>query len=337
MAPEHSSFYNLHPGIILSAVEALGFKPTGRYTQLNSYENRVFDLEFEGQGVSFETAMPVHKSPNSEFRLIIKIYRPQRWSRQAIQEEHDFLYALRAEGIPAVAPVKINGQSLFEFGGMFFCLFPKALGRMPQELTLPEYSEVGKKLARLHNVGAQFKPQHRPVMDTQTYGEDSLDWIDEFIYPDVRSSYFQAADEILNFLDDHLKPETFITLHGDCHKGNILQTDPVGAPKEYFFVDLDDFCVGPVVQDFWMLLSHTQIQDNPEMNHLVDGYSSLRTFDKADLKLIPGLQGLRIIYYAGWIAKRWSDPSFKSIFPQYLEYNYWAEETRALEECLRNL
>ncbi|MCO5112584.1 MAG: serine/threonine protein kinase [Bdellovibrionaceae bacterium] len=315
----------------------MGFNPTGRYVQLNSYENRVFELECEGTPPAFESPMPVMPTSESTYRLVTKVYRPHRWSRAAIQEEHQFLYALTEEGIPAVAPLKIAGATLFPLGEMSYCLFPKALGRMPQELLLPELEDVGKQLARLHNVGARFKPQHRPTLDTQHYGEQSLEQIQNYIYPELAKDYYQAAEQLLDHLDLKLGRAQNLTIHGDCHKGNILQTDPVGGMKEYFFVDFDDICHGPVVQDFWMLLTDTNLGNNPELDHLLKGYETLRTFNEEELSLIPALQGLRIIYYAGWIAKRWEDPSFKNLFPQYLDYNYWVEELRALEECLRKI
>lgn len=315
----------------------MGFRPTGQYVQLNSYENRVFELECEGEPPSLQSPMSIIPTGEDTYRLVVKVYRPQRWSREAIQEEHEFLYALTDEGIPAVAPVKLESQTLFDLNEMLFCIFPKALGRMPQELQPQELVDVGRQLARLHNVGARFTTEHRPSLSTEYYGEQSLDLIEDFIYPEIRTAYYQAADEVLNFLDDRLPSLNYITLHGDCHKGNILQTDPIGADKEYFFVDFDDLCTGPVVQDFWMLLSQTDLQNNQELESLLKGYETLRNFNHEELSLIPALQGLRIIYYAGWIAKRWSDPSFKALFPQYLDYNYWAEEVRALEECLRKI
>lgn len=321
----------------MDCTEALGFKPTGRYVQLNSYENRVFELEFEGAPPEHHSPMPIIKTPDGHFRLVIKVYRPQRWSFEAITEEHQFLYALTEEGIPAVAPIKLQGQTLFSLKDMFFCLFPKALGRMPQELLVTEFEELGRQLAKLHNVGARFRTSFRPTLSVQDYGESNLDQIQGFIYPELETPYYQAAEEILNHLETQLSRARFITIHGDCHKGNILQTDPAGGAKEYFFVDFDDLCEAPVVQDFWMLLSQTCKQNNPELESLLRGYETLRTFDDRELDLLPALQGLRIIYYAGWIAKRWADPSFKSLFPQYLDYNYWAEELRALEECVRKL
>ena len=42
-------------------------------------------------------------------RWVVKFYRPNRWSNEAIQEEHDFLTELTQAGVSVVAPWR-NGQ-----------------------------------------------------------------------------------------------------------------------------------------------------------------------------------------------------------------------------------
>jgi len=317
-------FYKLTPDVALESIEQLGFHPTGRYTQLNSYENRVFSIEVESKDSNAENA--------DEFStLIAKFYRPGRWSQKAIQEEHDFLQDLKSDGIPAVAPILIQGESIFSTGNIHTSIFPKQMGRLPQELKLSELKAVGTLLARIHNQGAQKNAFDRPTISAESYGDKSLDVLDSIVANEVRTRYFKAAEDILDFLDERLDENKFIRIHGDCHKGNILQTDPVKGAKEYFFVDFDDFCNGPAVQDFWMLLSGDQ--DEAEQDALLEGYQELRTFNRSDLELIPGLRGLRMIYYSSWIAMRWEDPSFKQIFDNFLSYNYWAQATENLEKA----
>lgn len=311
-------FYSLTPDTALESIEKQGFELTGRYTQLNSYENRVFSLELETHA----------ESPISE--IIAKFYRPGRWSKEAILEEHSFLDELNKAGIPAVAPLNINGKTIFPTGEIHSTIFPKALGRIPQELSQEELKQVGRLLARLHNVGAQSKAKYRPTISTKTYGDNSLQIISPLIPQELEQRYLNAADEVLNFLDDRLDESKYIRIHGDCHKGNLLQTDPIKGPKEYFFVDFDDFCNGPVVQDFWMLFSG----DNEELEKesILSGYTELRNFDESDFELMNGLRGLRMIYYSSWIAMRWEDPSFQKIFDNFKSYNYWADQTDQLEK-----
>ncbi len=306
-----NDFDALTPEVILEAVEMGGFRPTGEYSQLNSYENRVFDIFTESQE-----------------RIIAKFYRPGRWSDEAIFDEHEFLDELKLEGISAVAPLKLkNKKTLVSAGKYRTALFPRVLGRNPQEFLPGELKQVGRLLARIHNVGSRKKSQHRLTLDAKTFGWDVLPRLEQFVYPELLNSYLDVSARILEYLEDELRPENYIRIHGDCHKGNLLHSG-----DEFFFVDFDDFVNGPEVQDFWMLLSgiSTDIYASREYDEMCSGYEELRNLPD-DWHLIEGLRGLRIISYAAWISHRWSDPFFKRVFPNFTTYNYWADELHQLE------
>lgn len=314
-----SSFYTLDPEKVLRAAENAGFFPTGEFTQLNSYENRVFDIRLEiSPGFS-----------NHNRNVIAKFYRPQRWSKLAILEEHEFLLSLKQEGIPAVAPlIQSHDSTLSEIDGMYIAFFPKVLGRMPQEFLQDDLLKVGRLMARVHNVGARKSAPHRPSLDSSYYGGwDTLDFLESWIAPEVKARYIEAAEDILYTIDDLFDPKEFIRIHGDCHKGNLLNNG-----QEFFLVDFDDFLNGPVIQDFWMLLSGDEDKIEDEKHQIIDGYEELREFPHHQWAWIPLLRGLRIISYAGWIAKRWQDPSFPRLFPEFNTFSYWAEEVEALEK-----
>lgn len=323
---QKESFYNLSINQVFSVAEDCGFNPTGEYFQLNSYENRVFDLFLENK-------------ENQEVRphIICKVYRPGRWSQQAINEEHQFLQELSQQGIPAVSAIEKKGQTVFANQGLFFSFFPKAMGRMPQELSKKDLQQLGRVLAKLHNVGSQRLAHERPSLDIESFGWQSLDLIETWVAPEVWPRYEKAACEILNFLEDELDLSQLIRIHGDCHKGNILQTDPMDGDKKLFFVDFDDFINGLPVQDFWMLFSSDESENKEELESFLSGYEELRLFNRQDLRLMPAFRGLRIIYYAHWIAKRWQDPSFPKLFPEFENYIYWAEEVEALEKIAWSL
>lgn len=314
-----SSFYNLDPEKVLLAAERANLYPTGEFTQLNSYENRVFDLKLE------EPCRPGALNKN----VIAKFYRPQRWSKEAILEEHEFLLSLQAEGIPAVAPLlQWDRSTLLEVDDMYVAFFPKVLGRMPQEFLPGELQKVGRLMAQVHNVGAKKRAPHRPVLDTSYHGGwHTLDFLQDWITPELLDRYTIAAEDILYAIDDSINPAEFIRIHGDCHKGNLLNNG-----QEFFLVDFDDFVNGPVIQDFWMLLSGDSDSLDDEKMQIIEGYEELREFPDHQWAWIPLLRGLRIIMYAGWIAKRWDDPSFPRLFPEFNKYTYWAEEVEALEK-----
>lgn len=67
----------------MAAVESLGFWLPGEPFALNSYENRVY-----------------HLADDDRRRWVAKFYRPERWSRAQILEEHAFLAELDEAGVP---------------------------------------------------------------------------------------------------------------------------------------------------------------------------------------------------------------------------------------------
>ncbi len=321
------SFFNLDPELVLEATESAGFQTTGEFTQLNSYENRVFDIRLES---------------NDPARVIAKFYRPNRWTKEAILEEHHFLDELLAEGLTVAPALKQkntpkNSPTLSTHRGMNVAYFAKVQGRMPQELTFDDLQHVGKKLAILHNVGSRTVFKHRPLLGESPHDPwSNLDFLLPWISPEHRSRYERVASDLLSDLQDAIDPDSFQAIHGDCHRGNILHNGKVGNDSEFFFVDFDDSMSGPVVQDIWMLLSGTDSgsESMEEKEALLQGYESLRSFPREQLEWIPLLRGLRIVSYAAWIARRWEDPSFPRLFPQFKDYNYWAEEVEALERIL---
>lgn len=311
MTVDPQQFYQLTPDVMLEAIERAGWPCTGEYLQLNSFENRVFSVTLE----------------EDPFSLIAKFYRPGRWSPEAIREEHEFLWELEDFGIPAVAPFK---NRTVETEGIITAFFPKARGRIPADFSYKELESIGRLLARVHIVGAEKDADHRHVFDAQM-GFRALQTLTPLIPSPYLERYVAAAGEILNFLDDRLENVGFQRIHGDCHRGNLLHTDEPGKPKEFFLLDFDDFGLGPVVQDFWMLCLGDELEAERQLTSLLTGYTELRDLDKKELELLEPLRGLRIIHYAAWIARRWSDPSFPQIFPQYATEAYWIDELQSLE------
>lgn len=300
----------------MDATECAGFQVTGEFNQLNSYENRVFDIQLE------------MRNETSNDRMIAKFYRPGRWDLQTINDEHEFLFDLQSEGISAIAPLKIKNtvnqhSTIILHDGIYVSFFPKVKARMPQEILLKDYPAIGRLLARIHNIGAQKSAQHRMEIGSDAWS--NLDLLQSWIAPEVIRRYNQSAENILNYLFSRLDYETFIRIHGDCHRGNLLDNG-----QEFFIVDFDDFSNGPEIQDFWMLLGGEI--ESAEKDAFVLGYEELREFPYWQMELIEPLRGLRIINYAAWIAKRWNDPSFPRLFPEFNTYRYWAEEVEALEK-----
>jgi Ser/Thr protein kinase RdoA (MazF antagonist) len=287
-------------------MENLGFEPNGYLTQLNSYENRVFSIDCE-----------------NDKKVVAKFYRPGRWSKDAIMDEHNFLFELVKEGIPAVAPLKLfEGESLSEWDGMWVTVFDKMRGRSPDELLEKDFERIGRRLAQFHNVGARSVAKNRLSLFPSDYCHQAFEVLEKHVSPEYWRRYREVAENIFVYLEDELEHEVFLRIHGDCHKGNLIWNG-----EEFYFVDLDDCLNGPAVQDIWML---TQGEEK-EIELLLNGYKQLRSFDDEELRLVEPLRALRMIYYSAWIAKRWEDPSFPKLFPHYATNNYWVDELDRLE------
>lgn len=321
-------FFEITPERVLEAVESGGFQCTGRCMQLSSYENRVYDVELELEDAP-------KQGPFN--RRIVKFYRPGRWTREQILEEHEFLADLRAAEIPAIAPIAFaDGETLklTPQGGIWYALFPKVGGRAPDELTDDQLRRIGMLLARIHNVGAAKAAPHRIELNPSTYGLQNLEYLlSNWIPMDFRAKYEAAVRDICSIVEPWFKElslKQIHRVHGDCHLGNLLwnQEGP-------FFLDFDDMVRAPAAQDIWLLTPGRDQETKYARESLLEGYTEFRAFDRSTLRLIEPLRALRFVHYTAWVARRWEDPAFPAAFPEFGSHHYWADETQDLEEQLR--
>ena len=321
------TFHSLGPDEILNSIEMIGFKPSGRILQLNSMENRVYEVEIDLDKPS--------DNPSDSF-LIIKFYRPGRWSREQIKEEHEFLFDLNNNDIDAIAPLtaKDNSQkdeSLFEYKNLFFCVFPKRAGRAVDEWTEELVPIMGRMLARLHNIGAQKKSQHRLKLDIDTFGVRNLDYIlrSPYMPKEYQENYEKTCQQIFKLATPIFETLTTQRVHGDCHHGNVLRRDLVP-----FLIDFDDMTIAPKVQDIWMITPGRDSYSIELRDKLIDAYLEMSEFDFKELRVIETLRALRMIHFSSWIAHRFEDESFKRAFPTYGSHQYWEKELYDLKEQL---
>lgn len=321
-----SFFYELTPGRILDAVEvSTGLRCTGRAMALNSMENRVYEIEIELDEKP--------KNPSDRF-VIAKFYRPGRWTREQIQEEHDFLQELADHEIPVVAPRRFHdGATIHEMkdAKVFYTVFPKLGGRSPDELTDDQLAQVGRLLARLHNVGAAKPARHRMVLSPETYGIQNLKHlVDQGILPpDVKQAYAQTVETICRITAPWFAEATNLRIHGDCHFGNLLS-----GRESLFFVDFDDTVTGPAAQDVWLLVPGRDEYAKRQLGVMLDAYETMRPFDRRTLRLIEPLRALRFVHFAAWIGRRWQDPAFPRAFPHFGTAKYWSDQLQDLREQL---
>ncbi len=312
-------YTGLDPETILQALESLGLQPDGGMLALNSYENRVYQLGME------------ERAP-----LVAKFYRPQRWSDEAILEEHQFTLELAAAEIPVVAPLVFEGRTLHRFQGYRFALFPRRGGRWPPLEDLDNLEWIGRFLGRIHQIGASRPFTHRASADTATLGREPVEFLltSGFLPLEWQGPYERLTTLLLQAVEEafvQARPR-FIRLHGDCHPGNILWTDQ--GPH---FVDMDDCRNGPAIQDLWMLLSGERQEMALQLDALLCGYRTFADFQPTEVALIEPLRTLRMIHYAAWLARRWRDPAFPKAFPWFNSANYWSDHLQQLEQQLRAL
>ncbi len=301
-------FSNLSPGLILDSVDQLGLHTTGRCLTLNSMENRVYEIEVDGYDHQF---------------VIGKFYRPGRWTKKQIQEEHEFLLELAGEEIPVIAPLKFGGETIFETKehGLWYSLFPKKSGRIPDEMTSEQLEVLGRLIARIHNVGALHPAEHRLQITPDTFGIQNLNFLLEsnLILPQFVDRFSGLVRDICKESSPLFDKAAIHRIHGDCHKGNVISRD-----TELFCIDFDDMLMGPAVQDVWLLIPGDDKEAIRDRNIFLDEYETFRSFDYSTLKLIEPLRALRLIHFAAWIGKRWEDAAFKRAFPYYGTDQYWS-------------
>lgn len=325
VAPDLHPYARLTPDLVQDALEALGLWGDGRLSSLNSFENRVYQ-------VGLDEPLDGHT------QVVLKFYRPGRWSLAQIQEEHAFSAELLAAEVPVVAPLAIRGQTLHEHAGFPFSVSPRRGGRRPELDDFEVLEWIGRFLARIHSVGEVRAFGSRPALDLASFGVQARDGLLQggTIAPEVERAWRAACDEALALVAQHPAlngtSPSGLRLHGDCHPGNILWTPvdlPGGGPH---FVDLDDARSGPAVQDLWMLLSGDRRQQSGQLSALLDGYEQFRPFDRRELVLIEPLRTLRLIHYSAWLARRWDDPAFPASFPWFGTRDYWQGQVDMLHE-----
>ncbi len=313
-------FDGLSPERVCDAVEQHGLVSDGRLLALNSFENRVWQ-------VGLEDDVPV----------IVKFYRPGRWSDAAIEEEHRFSLELVATDLSVVAPLAYQGRTLHHLEGFRYAIFPRQGGHAPEPAHRPTLLVLGRALGRMHACGRAKRFEHRPELSIQRWGREPVDWLlaNRWVPMGLESAFEQLANHLLEAIEatwQRAGDFRTLRLHGDCHPGNILW-----RYDQAHFVDLDDCLTGPAIQDLWMLISGERADREEQFGWLLEGYRQFSEFDPAERHLIEPLRTLRMINHQAWLARRWNDPAFPRAFPWFADERHWENVLQQLREQLDEL
>lgn len=306
-------FDALSPQLVLHAVESLfGMVPHNSVQPFSSYVNRVYGLG------------------NDEANWVIKFYRPGRWEAAAIETEHIFMADCAQAEIPVVAPLPgINGrtvQTLYtDEGATFHCaLFPKRAGRLFDAEGDDDWLRLGSLIGRLHLVGCQAQAPDRAQCHPLKHGAAMLQELydSSSVHPDMENEFFDLAEEVLERIAPAFEAAKTLRIHGDCHRGNILDRGPEGL----LLIDFDDMMMGPAVQDLWLVLPDRVEACGRELAMILDGYTQFMPFARQELDLVEGLRFMRMVHYLAWCARQRSDHRFLSSFPDWGSKAFWIKE-----------
>jgi Ser/Thr protein kinase RdoA (MazF antagonist) len=318
---ETANFEKLSPLLILDELSVqYGLECQPLLTPFNSYVNRVFGV----------------KDTDSR-SWIVKFYRPGRWSEQTLHEEHLFLKEAGEAELPVVQPlVNLDGNTLSHSGEFFWAVFEQKGGRTFEGESLEDLKRLGSLVGRLHTVAVKRGCPHRLLLTPQGCGDTFADelWDAGVVHPDFRAEIFEVIDTALNRMEPLFTDRTLLhRLHGDLHRGNVLERGEEGL----LLMDFDDMLLGPPVQDLWMFLPD-RVENCPEqVRALEEGYEVWRPFDRSWWKLVEPLRFLRNLYFLTWCSRQRSDKGFFIQFPDWGSRAFWLKELEDLNEQAKHL
>lgn len=306
------SFENLTPDLIFDAVEKhCNIFLDGCITPYNSYINRVFGVV-----------------DDDENAYIAKFYRPLRWNKKAIQDEHRFLFDCAEAEIPVVPPIlNSSGESLGEVDGFLFSVFPRIRARTFDITSDEGWIRTGSIIARMHQAGKKREAPNRlhctPHDTTIRYIQNLVQ--NSLVHPDCLKHFEKICSDAMNMIIPLFESTPMHRIHGDCHRGNILENK-----TGIILLDFDDMMCGPAIQDLWLLLSGHISDSMSEMNLIIEGYEQFCEFDRQSLKLVEPLRFMRHLYFLNWCATQREDPGFAGRFPDWGTRAFWIKETEDL-------
>jgi Ser/Thr protein kinase RdoA (MazF antagonist) len=323
----------LTPQAAVSAVEsAYDLVLDGTVQPYPSYINRVYGLRSDS---------------GTEF--VVKFYRPGRWTEDAILDEHQFLLDCAEAEIPVVPPILNTDNDTLSTveivdgaeneDTFHFALYPKMGGRNFDAENDEDWDRLGGIVGRCHAVAKLRPAPHRVTCSPDGLTVSFLDELLEagVVHPEVRDEFETICRSTVETITPLFQGVPIHRVHGDCHRGNILDRPGTGL----LIIDFDDMMMAPAVQDLWLLLPDHVQHCGREVALLQDGYSRFAELDFRQFRLVEPLRFMRIVYFLAWRARQRHDFWFQSAFPEWGSEAFWIKEiediraqSRMIEESL---
>lgn len=309
-------FNRLQARALLPLLRKLGLCPRGEPVSLGSVENRVFSCEVGGGE-----------------QIIVKLYRPCRWSLPALHEEMVFLHDLEAEGVPVVRPRRLpGGEEVGKWKGMFFVLFERepVTPRAPGPFSEAELRGLGHLAARVHAVARRRPAVHRMTIEARTMGLGNLRCLERggMIPADLLPEYGTLVRAITACSEPLLAGLPTHRLHGDFGVHNLLWSE-----RGIVVADFDDFMMGPAAFDLCRVyVGLTTAWGDPASNEaardqatevVVAGYRELLPLPDAEVRAIEALRALRMVWNDAWKQARLHDAHFCEVRSIIRERGFW--------------
>lgn len=308
-------FDTLTPDLLLSAVEkSHALRLSGVMTPYNSYVNRVYGLE-----------------DDDGCRYVVKVYRPGRWTGEAIRNEHRYVLQAAEEELPVIPPLPgTDGETLHRAGSFFYALLPLKGGRTFDPVSGEDWYRIGSLVGRLHRIGSR---ESAPERIRYTPAEVTARQVEALtasglIPPAEGREFASVTRSVLDRIIPLFDGVPLLRIHGDCHRGNILDRPGEGL----MLIDFDDMANGPAVQDLWLLLPGTLDESFTAAEELMEGYNQFHPFDRSGLNLVEPLRFMRMIHFLHWCSLQTSDPLFYRHFPDWGSAGFWIKEVEDLKE-----
>lgn len=278
--------------------------------------------------------------------FVLKIFRPGRWSKEALEDEVTFLEDLRDAGVPAVRP--IGGIETYE--GLHHLAYERVPAPYEDGRSVLPREDVERFVAlaaRVHEVGAQRPALHRPTLDPIPMGEDLLTVIDArgYLPASLRERYHSAVTALCHTLDGLLVGVPQQRVHADLGSWNVVwrEEGPV-------LMDLDDFQMGPVATDLrlmsfpWRLDTLDASIPRRERRELqqelvLELYRKYATFEESWMSLLLPTSLARSVVFDAWFSHNWEEPGFRDHYEDddITQEAYWLGSLGGIEQWLESV